>query len=120
MDAVDTTYEIRELFGADLEQLAPLGIHIPYPNFAMALAAYEDGQIVGCSVFQLVPHVGDLWVEPKHRGNGLTKDLAKRVIDFARALGGPFLCIAQSPFTGPLAEDNGMKPLDGQLWKGGA
>ncbi len=116
--------QIRELFGDDLAALQPLfdaqGVVILYPHLAVAKVAFEDGEIVGYHIFQLIPHIEPLWVSPKHRGGELTHSLVKSMDAFAKEAAGQYVCVSMSQFSDKLCEEIHMEPVPGQVFRGRA
>jgi predicted N-acetyltransferase YhbS len=76
------------------------------------LIAEADGQILGFSVIQMMPHVGPMYVAPSERGSDLTGRLADETLNFLRAQGARgWLVVAEHPATRKLCEDRGMLRL---------
>jgi ribosomal protein S18 acetylase RimI-like enzyme len=75
-------------FGQELDGLP--GDYAP-PGGGLWLAATDRGEAAGCvALRRLEPGVGEmkrLYVRPEHRGTGLGKRLAQKVLDEAGALG---------------------------------
>ncbi|MCI0526355.1 MAG: hypothetical protein L0Y56_02735 [Nitrospira sp.] len=57
------------------------------PQFAKVAAAFDGDKIAGILVFQLIPHVEPLIIEPEYQGSRVWMRLAEMVDDFCRASG---------------------------------
>lgn len=84
--ALDFQHIERELAGLPGEYAAPSGLLI---------LAWVEGQPAGCGALRAMPDVDHpdacemkrLYVRPAYRGSGLGRQLARRLMDHARALG---------------------------------
>ena len=116
--------EIRELFGDQISELdGILASHksqILFPHLAMAKVAYDGDRIVGYHIFQMLPHIEPLWVDPEYRGGDLTHELVKSMDEFAKEAVGHFVCIATSEFSARLCREIHMDVMPGQLFIGRA
>lgn len=117
-------YVIRELFGEQLEILAPLfekqGVVISFPHLAMAKVAFDGDNIMGYHIFQLVPHIEPLWVAEEYRGGEVTHALVDEMNDFAKEAAGQFVCVSTSTFSDKLCREIHMDTVPGTVFIGRA
>src|SRR6266446_10267452 len=75
------------LDGPDLDILGPIlqrhGWVSPNPRLSRALIVFDSqNEIIGFSVFQLVPHVEPLWLALRYRGTGLAEQITHQMVEF--------------------------------------
>lgn len=113
------TYRILEK--GEQERILPIlqdqGWFIPYSESCLILAAIDDGEIVGFSVTQLVPHIEPIWVKESYRGSGLALDLAKKAQEQLEAQGvNLYVAGAGNPFAEKLCEAIGMEKVSTAMY----
>ncbi len=106
------------LDGQDLDILEPIlqrhGWVSPNPRLSRALVVFDSqNEIIGFSVFQLVPHVEPLWVALRYRGMGLAEQLAHQMVEFLNSIPIPeAYVIVNNPHSKLLAEKYGMEAIN--------
>lgn len=83
------------------------------PDLSYAYVVKEDGEIIGFTILQMIAHCGPQYVNPINRGNGITEDMARAVIEKARDVGlKGFMVIADSPYTSKLCDEFGLEKIN--------
>ncbi len=113
---------LKWLEGDDLLVLDPILIAKEWASLnkvlSRALVAYdENNHIIGFEVFECLPHVGPLWVDPEWRGSGITEEMTEQMMQFLRANSvRGFMLVAESVFASKLAEKYNMRKLDDPVY----
>jgi ribosomal protein S18 acetylase RimI-like enzyme len=92
MDISNATADDLDALRALLREYAEsLGTHICFQTFDRELVARDGDRLAGCVALRPLPGLGGelkrLYVRPAHRGTGLGRRLAARVIEEAAAIG---------------------------------
>jgi GNAT superfamily N-acetyltransferase len=82
-------------------------------NVCRVMVAEENGHILGMNVFQLVSHVGPLWVRPDKRGDGIAEELSRRMYDYMVEIQcRGYVVIAESAHAVKLCEAHGLTRVE--------
>jgi GNAT superfamily N-acetyltransferase len=122
MHATMADLEIRWLDGEALRELEPTlkarGWMALNKETSRAIAAFDNGRLVGFFVLQAVPYLGPLYVDTGWRGTGVSTQLVDAMVEFLRDIScrGAML-VAENPHASRLAEAFKMERINSPIYQ---
>jgi GNAT superfamily N-acetyltransferase len=108
----DELFRLKRIYRLNDSKLDPTDL------LTAAVVENVDSTIVGVAGFELIPHVGPLWVDESLRGNGIAGKLFKVIEDeLNKTKGTGYYSFPSNDISKRVMEKLGLEKLPVEVWK---